>query len=160
MVPKKSKMGLLSVGLKKQDKGKDLSDVARRVGISSSSSSRSFDIYVDPTDDPDIGEVVFVQKKKSRAGLDGIFKGALGDVTNTNEDKGKNETKTEKSEKSSKPTSGTLKVKEKRDEKEKWWTIGRSRRDSKEKAKEKANEEKEKFKEDEQKVKSNRKLLL
>ncbi len=159
VVPKKSKMGLLSVGSKRQEKGKDLSDVKRRVGVSPSSSSRSFDIYIDPTDDPDIGEVVFVQKKKSRAGLDGIFKGALGDVTNTNEEKGKAELKAEKPEKTSKSNSGTLKVKEKREEKEKWWTLGRSRRDSKGKAKEKASEEKEKIKEEEQKVKSNRKFV-
>lgn len=157
VVPKKSKMGLLSVGSKKQEKGKDLSDVKRRVGVSSSSTSRSFDIYVDPTDDPDIGEVVFVQKKKSRAALDNIFKGALGDVTNTNEEKVKPEPKVEKIEKTSKSVSGTLKVKEKREEKEKWWTIGRSRKDSKEKAKEKANEEK--AQEDQRKVKPDGKKL-
>lgn len=124
LVPKKSKLSLLSVGSKRGDKGKDLSDVARRVGVSSASTGRSFDIYVDPTDDPDIGEIVVVKKKKSRAGLDGLRWGALGDVTNTVK-----EVAIEKE----KPKA--LKVKT--EEKEKWWTIGRGRKDSKEKAKEK-----------------------
>ena len=35
-----------------------------------------YDIYVDQTDDPDIGEILVVRKKKSRAGLDGVSWGA------------------------------------------------------------------------------------
>lgn len=134
LVPKKSKLSLLSVGSKRGDKGKDLSDVARRVGVSSASTGRSFDIYVDPTDDPDIGEIVVVKKKKSRAGLDGLRWGALGDVTNTVKEVEAEKPKSKPKEKKRPATS--LKVKT--DEKEKWWTIGRGRKDSKEKAKEKA----------------------
>ncbi len=81
-------------------------------------------------------------------------------MTNSNEKKGKADPKVEKPEKTSESTSGrSLKVKEKREEKEKWWTLGRSRRDSKEKPKEKASEEedREKVKEEEQKVKFDRK---
>lgn len=134
LVPKKSKLSLLSVGSKRGDKGKDLSDVARRVGVSSASTGRSFDIYVDPTDDPDIGEIVVVKKKKSRAGLDGLRWGALGDVTNTVKEVEAEKPKSKPKEKKRPATS--LKVKT--DEKEKWWTIGRGRKDSKEKVKEKA----------------------
>lgn len=134
LVPKKSKLSLLSVGSKRGDKGKDLSDVARRVGVSSASTGRSFDIYVDPTDDPDIGEIVVVKKKKSRAGLDGLRWGALGDVTNTVKEVEADKPKSKPKEKKRPATS--LKVKT--DEKEKWWTIGRGRKDSKEKAKENA----------------------
>lgn len=134
LVPKKSKLSLLSVGSKRGDKGKDLSDVARRVGVSSASTGRSFDIYVDPTDDPDIGEIVVVKKKKSRAGLDGLRWGALGDVTNTVKEVEAEKPKSKPKEKKRPATS--LKVKT--DEKEKWWTIGRGRKDSKEKAKENA----------------------
>ncbi|KAF5333935.1 hypothetical protein D9758_018162 [Tetrapyrgos nigripes] len=73
LVPKKSKLGLLGVGSSKEkdkesQRGKDLSDVVRRVGASSSS-RRGFDIYVDPADDPEIGEILMVKKKKSRAGF-------------------------------------------------------------------------------------------
>ena len=130
LVPKKSKMSLLSVGSKSKGKGSDISDVARRVGVNSST-GRSFDIYVDPTDDPDIGEIVMVKKKKSRAALDGMsWSGALGDVTNVNPDM-------KKAEQPAAQKPATLKVK--KEEKEKWWTIGRSRKDSKEKTKEKEN---------------------
>lgn len=134
LVPKKSKLSLLSVGSKRGDKGKDLSDVARRVGVSSASTGRSFDIYVDPTDDPDIGEIVVVKKKKSRAGLDGLRWGALGDVTNTVKEVEAEKLKSKPKEKKRPATSLKVKI----DEKEKWWTIGRGRKDSKEKAKEKA----------------------
>jgi hypothetical protein len=64
LVPKKeSNLSLLSaVGRDKdKDKGKDLSDVLRRV--SASASARGFEIYVDPTYDPEIGEIVMVKKK-------------------------------------------------------------------------------------------------
>lgn len=39
------------------------------------------EIYVDSTIDPDIGEIPMV-KKKSRAALDGMHWGPLGEVTN------------------------------------------------------------------------------
>ena len=77
------------------------------------SSRSTIDIYVDPSHDPDIGEIVVVRKKKSRAGLDKIG-WALGDVTNNEEVEEKEE-----------------KVKIKMEEKEKWWSIGRGRKDSK-----------------------------
>lgn len=81
-MPKKSKLALLS-GSKTKDKGADFSDLSRRLGVDHNS-NRSFDIYVDPTVDPDVGEIVVVKKKKSRAGLNDVGWGAepLGDVTN------------------------------------------------------------------------------
>src|ERR1700761_2714843 len=119
---KKSKLGLKLTGSRRD---RDFSDITRRVGISSSQSGG--EIYVDPNHDPDIGEIVVVKKKKSRAKLDGI-RWALGDKTNTNgytsskEEKKKGKEKKEKEKKEIK-----------KDESSKWWTIGRGRKDSKEK---------------------------
>ncbi|KAH8109421.1 hypothetical protein DFH11DRAFT_933783 [Phellopilus nigrolimitatus] len=129
LVPKKSKLNLL--GSKRGEKGKDIGDVAHRVGLPPSSAGRSFDIYVDPADDPDIGEIVVLKKKKSRAGLDGVRWGTLGDVTNTGK---------EVVEQTMKEKPGSVPFKAKSEEKEKWWTIGRGRRDSKEKEKTKEKE--------------------
>ena len=128
LVPKKSKLSILTMGRdKEKNRGKDLSDVARRVGADSFSVKNGFEIYVDPTDDPDIGEIVMVKKKKSRVALDGMAWGALGETTNVPKVPPKKE--------------AALLPKAKNDEKEKWWTIGRGRKDSKEKAKEKENKE-------------------
>jgi serine/arginine repetitive matrix protein 2 len=130
LVPKKkSKLSLLSaVGRDKdkdKDKGKDLSDVFRRVGVPSaaSASTRGFEIYVDPTDDPEIGEIVLVKKKKSRTALESVRwgPGALGEVTNTNVN--------------AVPPKDVLKLKGEEKGEGKWWTIGRGRKDSKEKEK-------------------------
>ena len=120
LVPKKSKLSLLGVGSrdKDKDKAKDLSDVVRRVG-GSASTRGGFEIYVDPTDDPELGEILVVKKKKSRAGLDGMNWGTLGEVTNVP---------------SVTPKEPMLKVKT--EEKDKWWSIGRGRKDSKDKTKE------------------------
>ena len=122
LVPKKSKLSILTMGRdKEKNRGKDLSDVVRRVGADSFSVKNGFEIYVDPTDDPDIGEIVMVKKKKSRLALDGMAWGALGEVTNVPKV----------------PPKETAQLpKAKNEEKEKWWTIGRGRKDSKEKTKE------------------------
>ncbi|GJJ13064.1 hypothetical protein Clacol_007313 [Clathrus columnatus] len=101
VVPRKSKLALLAVRAT-SSREKDLSDVVRRVNASTTNldgngtcnvtvnggttmkmkdllkfkdrSSRStIDIYVDPANDPDIGEIVVVKKRKSRAKLDGLF---------------------------------------------------------------------------------------
>lgn len=119
LVPKKSKLSLLGGGREKE-RGKDLSDVVRRVGAPSSSKG-AFEIYVDPTVDPDIGEIVMVKKKKSRVALDGMKWGPLGEVTNVP---------------SVTPKEAPALLKVKTEEKEKWWSIGRGRKDSKEKTKE------------------------
>lgn len=117
LVPKKSKLSLLNVG---KDKTKDFSDVVRRVG-NTASSRGGFEIYVDPTIDPDIGEIVMVKKKKSRAALDGMKWGALEEVTNVP---------------SAAPKAASALLKVKGEEKDKWWSIGRGRKDSKDKTKE------------------------
>ncbi|EJD08498.1 uncharacterized protein FOMMEDRAFT_151360 [Fomitiporia mediterranea MF3/22] len=130
LVPKKSKLSLLGGG--KKEKGKDFSDIERRVGAASPTMGRSFDIYVDPADDPDIGEIVVLKKKKSRAGLDDLYWGALGDVTNT----GKRPI-SDKLTRVNKPATAESLPKATDDEKEKWWTIGRGRKDTKEKSKDK-----------------------
>lgn len=127
LVPKKSKLGLLGGNKDKQrDRAKDLSDVVRRVGGSTSRGGSGFEIYVDPTD-PDIGEIVMVKKKKSRGGLDGLRWGsggsALEEITNVPP--------------VPQPVTAITKVKAEEKEKDKWWTLGRGRKDSKEKEKEK-----------------------
>ena len=128
-MPKKSKLALLGGG-KSKDKNADFSDLTRRLGVQHNS-NRSFDIYVDPTVDPDVGEIVVVKKKKSRAGLGDVTWGPtpLGDVTNaTNLPSVEN----------GKPLNlGGAKSKQGEKEKDRWWTIGRGRKDSKEKEKEK-----------------------
>ncbi|KAH7920517.1 hypothetical protein BV22DRAFT_1133018 [Leucogyrophana mollusca] len=135
LVPKKSKLGLLG---STKERGQDLSDVVRRVGASASTGNNgSFEIYVDPTNDPEIGEILMVKKKKSRAALDGMRWGTLGEVTNVpavtkKEKDGKKESSKENGK------DGLLKVKV--DEKEKWWSIGRGRKDSKEKERSKSPE--------------------
>lgn len=130
LVPKKSKLSILGMGGgrdKKEDRAKDLSDVVRRLGVNEgdySSGRGGFEIYVDPTVDPDIGDIVMVKKKKSRVALNGMAWGAMGEVTNIPKTK------------EVKENPGLLKVKS--DEEKKWWSIGRGRKDSKEK-KEKEN---------------------
>jgi len=128
LVPKKSKLGILRIGRdKEKDRAKDFSDVVRRVGASPSASGRGgFEIYVDPTVDPDVGEIVIVKKKKSRGGLDGMSWGALGEATNV--------PKSTQVGPVTKENPAMLKVKT--DEEKKWWSIGRGRKDSKEKEKE------------------------
>ncbi|KAI0266456.1 hypothetical protein BC834DRAFT_129548 [Gloeopeniophorella convolvens] len=120
LVPKKSKLGLLVSGksTKAQDRS-DLSDVVRRVGGGAATSSvgrGGFEIYVDPDAQPDAGEVLMVKKKKSRAALSGLKWGTLGEVTNIAQGKS-----------SSQPP------KVKNDGKEKWWSISRGRKVSKDK---------------------------
>ncbi|GLB36845.1 hypothetical protein LshimejAT787_0311320 [Lyophyllum shimeji] len=127
LVPKKSKLSMLGVGSgREKERRRDFSDVVRRVGGSSMAGSASarggFEIYVDPTVDDEIGEIVVVKKKKSRVALDGMRWGALGEVTNV------------PPVTAPKEAPGLLKVKS--GEKEKWWSIGRGRKDSKEKTKE------------------------
>jgi hypothetical protein len=103
--------------------------VVRRVGArdSNKNGSAGIEIYVDPMLDPEIGEIVVVKKKKSRVALDGMRWGpALGEVTNVPHVK---EEKKEKKKKKDKEN--TLKVKV--DEKSGWWTIGKGKKDSKEK---------------------------
>lgn len=152
LVPKKSKLGLLT-GSKSREKKenkqreKDLSDVLRRVGQGSGSISRQFDIYVDPMDDSDIGELVVIKKKKSRVALDGMSWGPLGEVTNiphTSNDqptinydllKEKEGEKKNSVMKMLKANASTDALRVKGDDKDKWWSMGRMRRDSKEKEK-------------------------
>ncbi|CAL1710495.1 unnamed protein product [Somion occarium] len=129
LVPKKSKLGLLGGNNKAKDKAnKDFSDVVRRVGGGSTNGRGGFEIYVDQADDPDLGEILVVKKKKSRLGLDGMKWGALGETTNIPV------TSSSQPEKKALPSENLLKVKG--DDSQKWWSIGRGRKDSKEKAKE------------------------
>ena len=125
IVPKKSKLGLLAskpkLSTANTGKQKDFSDVGRRVG--SSPSKRGFDIYVDHQDDPDFGEIMVVKKQKSRKGLNGMRWDALDEVTNV-----------PSVPKEKKSKENLLKV-PKGDENQntKWWSIGRGRKDVKEK---------------------------
>jgi hypothetical protein len=150
LIPKKSKLGLLSS--KETARSKDLSDVVRRVTatngsqaslVGSSKLKGGFEIYVDPSVDSELGDILVVKKQKSRAALDDMgwgpaaananapaSKGVLGEVTNTS--------KNSSGKKEKEKDGGLLKVKV--DEERKWWSIGRGRKDSKE---EKKNKEKE-----------------
>ncbi|KAI6113748.1 hypothetical protein EDD16DRAFT_1802786, partial [Pisolithus croceorrhizus] len=126
LVPKKSKFGLLGSSSTKGEREQDFSDLTRRVGVSVQNEV-GYEIYVDPAEDPDIGDILLVKKKKSRAALDGMTWGTLGEVTNIPSITKPKENK----EKSGKKEEGLLKVKV--DENQKWWSIGRGRKDSKEK---------------------------
>ena len=126
LVPKKSKLGLLGGSKMKEKTNKDFSDVVRRVGGAPSTGRGGFEIYVDQNDDPELGEILVVKKKKSRLGLDGIKWGALGEVTNV--------PAAPKEQLKVAPVDNLLKVKG--DENQKWWSIGRGRKDSKSKEKE------------------------
>jgi serine/arginine repetitive matrix protein 2 len=120
--PQRSKLNILT-GTRRE---REFSDITRRLGVHSQVSDGD-DVYIDPSQDPDIGEIVVVKKKKSRAALDGI-RWALGDKTNTN--------MTGKEENSKKKTKDKVKEdasKTKSDESSKWWTIGRGKKDTKEK---------------------------
>ncbi|OSC98903.1 hypothetical protein PYCCODRAFT_1470720 [Trametes coccinea BRFM310] len=125
LVPKKSKLGLLGGGKNKDKSNKDFSDIARRVGSAPSTGRGGFEIYVDQNDDPELAEIVVVKKKKSRLALDGMKWGTLGEVTNV---------PAAPKEQKSAPSDNLLKVKG--DENQKWWSIGRGRKDSKGKDKE------------------------
>lgn len=121
LIPKKSKLGLLGGNKAKDKAAKDLSDVARRVGGGTASTGRGgFEIYVDHAEDPELGDIVVVKKRKSRLGLDGMRWGTLGEVTNV--------PSAPKEEKKTTPSVEYLKPK---DENQKWWSIGRGRKDSK-----------------------------
>lgn len=122
LAPKKSKLSLLTGS--KREKDSDFSDVTRRLGVAPL--KRGIDIYVDPSNDPDIGEIVVLKKKKSRGGLNGI-RWALGEVTNLNTTTKEKETKKDKENKDA--------PKAKAEDKDKWWTLGRGKSESKEKSK-------------------------
>ncbi|KIM47258.1 hypothetical protein M413DRAFT_271782 [Hebeloma cylindrosporum] len=154
LVPKKSKLGIfsstpfttassssLSAGSALNKAGNtDFSDVVRRVGVSASSVSASgvssasagkggpgFEIYVDPTVDPDIGEILVVKKRPSRVrgGLGGVGWGV--DIS-----AGANAPPMPMGEKTNVLGGSKGDEKEKEGGKERWWTIGRGRKDSKE----------------------------
>lgn len=118
LVPKKSKLGLLVGGKRsKTPENNDLSDVVRRVGVKTATDSvakNGFEIYVDPTVQSEVGEVLMVKKKKSRAALSALKWGTLAEVTNAAPSK-----------------DSTRGVRLKNGDKEKWWSIGRGRKDSK-----------------------------
>jgi hypothetical protein len=118
LVPKKSKLGLLVTGKRgKTPENKDLTDVVHRVGgntVTGSISKKGLEVYVDPTAQSEVGEVLMVKKKKSRAALSGLKWGTLADVTNSAPSKDSTQT-----------------VRLKNEDKEKWWSIGRGRKDSK-----------------------------
>ncbi|KAI6017029.1 hypothetical protein EDC04DRAFT_2944706 [Pisolithus marmoratus] len=126
LVPKKSKLCLLGLSSSKGEREQDFSNITRRIGASMQNGV-GFEIYIDPAEDPDIGDILLVRKKKSHATLDGMTWGMLGKVTNIPSVTKPKENK----EKSGKKEKEGLKVKV--DENQKWWSIGRGRKDSKEK---------------------------
>ena len=155
LVPKKSKLGLLgAVKANKERSQNDFSDVVRRIGGTPTAGRDGYEIYVDHTEDPDLEEIVLVKRKKSRLGLDAVAWGpGEGDTGNVLKPKASaNALKPKASENILKPKSSTniLKsrskdkensvrakpvehlLKPKADENQKWWSIGRGRKDSKE----------------------------
>ncbi|TFK47392.1 hypothetical protein OE88DRAFT_1728500 [Heliocybe sulcata] len=110
LIPKKSRLSLLSGSMKPRNRGDSRSDAAQQG--SASACGDGFEIYVDPIEDPDLGDIVMVKKKKSRAGLNSISwePAMLEDVTNTAE---------------------VAHGRKENGEKDKWWNLGRGSRDSK-----------------------------
>ena len=152
LVPKKSKLGLLgAVKGNKEHSQNDFSDVVRRIGGTTSAGRGGYEIYVDHTEDPDLEEIVLVKRKKSRLGLGAVAwgpdEGNAGSVLKSQPSV--NALKPKASENILKPKSSTniLKSKDKEnsvrakpvehllkpkaDENQKWWSIGRGRKDSK-----------------------------
>ena len=127
LVPKKSKLGLLNVINHKDKRPIDSGGAGNH-----DAGDQSFDIYVDPTIDPDIGEILMVKKKRSRAALDGMRWGPLGEVTNV--PTSSSEVKNEKPKAATQPLQPSAVLKVKGEENNKWWSIGRSRKDSKDKS--------------------------
>jgi hypothetical protein len=113
--PKKSKLDLLA-GSQRND---EFSDITCRLGLANPPNGS--DIYVDPTYDPDIGDIIVVKKEKACSELDSI-RWALGDKTNAGGPSSEEKEKTGKEKKG----------KSKGEEKERWWMIGQGRKDSKE----------------------------
>ena len=155
LVPKKSKIGLLgAVKANKERSQNDFSDVVRRIGGTPSAGRDGYEIYVDHTEDPDLEEIVLVKRKKSRLGLDAVAWGpgegetgnalkpkpsanALKPKASENVLKPKSSTNILKSKSKDKENSVKAKpvehlLKPKADENQKWWSIGRGRKDSKE----------------------------
>lgn len=130
LVPKKSKLALRALGLGSsssanvnassvgKEKGRDLSDVVRRVGASATASSSGREIWVECTE-----EDVSVAVEEEAASLVILKKGrkkeraALGDVGWGTNGAGSGDRNPEKA--------GTKeKEKERGGAKEKWWTLG------------------------------------
>ena len=155
LVPKKSKLGLLgAVKGNKERSQNDFSDVVRRIGGTTSAGRDGYEIYVDHAEDPDFEEIVLVKKKKSRRGLDAVAWGpgeentgnvlkpkpsanALKPKASENAHKSKSSTNILKPKSKDKENSVRAKpvenlLKPKADENQKWWSIGRGRKDSKE----------------------------
>jgi hypothetical protein len=100
-------------------KGKDSSVISDQMGADNPSTREGFEIFVDPTNDPEFNDVLVVKKQKSRGALNGMNWGALGEVTNV-----------PNVPRDGPAPSGMPKSKE---EDKKWWSIGRGRKDSKNK---------------------------
>lgn len=153
LVPKKSKLGLLGAAKGNKEKSQsDFSDVVRRIGGITSAGRGGYEIYVDHTEDPDLEEIVLVKKKKSRLGLDAVAWGTgeentgnpLNPKTSFNALKPKGSENVLKPKQSakvpkSKDKENSIKakpvehlLKPKSDESQKWWSIGRGSKDSKE----------------------------
>ena len=81
LVPKKSKLNILTMGCdKEKNQGEDLSDVIRCVGVDSFAARDGFEIFVNPTVNPDIGEIVMIKKKKKEEILSGFKRNGLGSL--------------------------------------------------------------------------------
>ena len=155
LVPKKSKLGLLStVKGNKERSQNDFSDVVRRIGRTTSAGRGGYEIHVDHTGDPNLEEIVLVKRKKSRLGLDAVTWGpgeentgnilkskptvkALKPKASENVLKPKSSANILKPKSKDKENSVRTKpverpLKPKADESQKWWSIGRGRKDSKE----------------------------
>ena len=119
LVPKKSKLGMLSGTTKTKERGRDMSDMVRRVGGGTNSNRGGFEIYVDPAPEAETGEVLMVQKKKSRGALNALGWGGNSNAPSTGLSDATN-------------TAG-LKPKSDAKDKDKWWSIGRGKKVTKDK---------------------------
>ena len=143
LVPKKSKLGLLgAVKGNKERTQNDFSDVVRRIGGSTSAGQGGYEIYVDHAEDSEFEEIVLVKRKKSRLGLDAVAWGPGEEKTNNVlkpkpsvnalEPKSSTNILKSKDKENSVRAKPVEHLKSKTDENQKWWSIGRGRKDSKE----------------------------
>jgi serine/arginine repetitive matrix protein 2 len=150
VVPKKSKLSLLAGRNATKTRENDLSDVARRVGApASASTGRGFEIYVDPANDSDVGEIVVVKKQKSRTALGSIgWSGSGAANTAPLKDHSNLPTPVEKPALLKKGSTGAISLltgkrstgaasmlRSEQEDNQKWWSIGRKSKDGKSKTK-------------------------
>ena len=104
-----------------------VTNVVRRIGGTTSTGRGGYEIYVDHTEDPGLEGIVLVKKKELRFDLDAVVWGQSEESTgNVQQPKSWDKEDSMRA----RPVEHLLKPKS--DESQRWWSIGRGRKDSKE----------------------------